>query len=172
MAIPSRNELDQMLKVTRSILAITETKMEYLRILKNHKKLLKEEDIIVTNELVAKDENAMKRLEPKKQVTIIEDIVPPNCVPIQSKKFGPLHMPTKDVDASMPLKRVIKLNPLYRNTDFVCDHFKVTKLSPRAKSRAPQAKRVRDRDNMMSCQTILKKLMNHKLGYQVSENLE
>lgn len=168
----SRDELDQMLKVTRSILATTETKMEYLRMLENHKKLLNEEDVIVTNEDV-KDEDPTNNLGPKKQVTIVEDIVP-HCGPIKSEKLSPPHIMPKEVDASVStsFKRVIKLNPLYRNADFVCEHFKVEKLLPQAKRRAPQAKRVRERDMMMSCQTILKKLMNHKLGCQVSGEFE
>ena len=168
----TRDELDQMLKVSRSILATTETKMEYLRMLENHEKLLNEEDdAIVTNEDV-KDEDATNNLGPNKQVTIVEDIIVPHCGPIESEKFGPPHIMPKEVDASVSFKRVIKLNPLYRNADFVCEHFKVEKLSPQAKRRAPQAKRVRERDMMMSCQTILKKLMNHKLGCQVSGEFE
>ena len=168
----TRDELDQMLKVTRSILATTETKMEYLRMLENHEKLLNEkDDAIVTNEDV-KDEDATNNLGPKNQVTIVEDIIVPHCSPIESEKLGPPHIMPKEVDASVSFKRVIKSNPLYRNADFVCEHFKGEKLSPQAKRWAPQAKKVRERDMMMSCQTILKKLMNHKLGCQVSGEFE
>ena len=166
----SRDELDQMLKVTRSILATTETKMEYLRVLENHEKLLNEDNVIVTNEDV-KDEDPMDNSEPKEQVTIVEDIVP-RCGPIKSEKFSPPHIMPKEVDESVSFKRVVKLNPLYRNANFVCEHFKVEKLSPQAKRWAPQAKRVRKTDMMTSCQTILKKLMNHKLGYHVSGEFE